>query len=318
VTRGMLLVERLGQVPAAEADFRKAADLFDGLAASFPAIPKYQTDAAIGRYNLACWLGDAGRFDEKEKPSARLSNSGRDWRPPAPQSWNHRSKLAIILTDLADILQKTQPHARGGTRLSSGPADLRLRLSKDSPNVPWNFIQAGDLLSRAAGLAALSWCPHRGRVNYRRKRSPRCEPEWRWPPPTPTIGQRVSTSQVALIETLIRLREHEDAARAVLGARLIRLGLGAAVLPGWLAHRTVRAIAGRRLPAELTPVAAIWPKPTPDRAVELLREAKKRGYSDIESSKSDHSFDSIRSRAPDFSRAFFAGLESHLEPKRNP
>jgi len=310
--RGMLLVERLRQVPAAAADFRKAAELFDGLAARFPAIPKYQSDAAIARYNLACWMGDAGRLDEKEKLLRPIIEFWERLAAAEPAVMNHRSKLAMTLADLADVLQKTNrmPEAERVLRRS---ADLRLQLSKDSPNMPWNFIRAGEMLARVASLVAL-----RGDLTAARKLQEQAIAQKRaglaLAPTNPDYRQRVSTSQVALIETLIRLREHDDAARAVSelisfspdsGPQCLRAGsLLARCVP--LPAADARLTDARR--SELAKAYA-------DRAVELLREAKKRGHCDIDFLKSDHSLDNIRSRA-DFQLLLAGPLAP--EPKQSP
>ena len=249
--RGMLLVQRLGQVPAAEADFRKAADLCDGLAASFPAIPKYQTEAAIARYNLACWLGDAGRFDEKEKLLRPIAEFWESLAAEEPAVMNHRSKLAITLTDLADVLQKTN-RMQEAERVLRRSADVRLRLSKDSPSTPWNFIQAGDLLARLASLVAL-----RGDLTAARQIEEQAIVQKRaalaLAPGNPDYLQNVSTSHVGLIEMFIRLGEYEDAARAVSELVSFSPDSGGAVLPGWLAAGTVRAAAGFWLAAHRCP-----------------------------------------------------------------
>ena len=118
----------------------------------------------------------------------------------------------------------------------------------------------------------------------------------------------MSATHSALIETLIRLREHEDAARAISelvsfspdsGPQCFRAGaLLAQCVP--LPAADARLTDVRR--SELAKTYA-------DRAVELLREAKKRGHQDIEGLKSDHTFDRIRSRA-DF-QVLLAGFPSH-------
>jgi tetratricopeptide (TPR) repeat protein len=311
-TRGMLLVQRLGQVSAAEADFRKATELFDGLAASFPAIPKYQSDAAIARYNLACWMGDAGQLDEKEKLLRPIVEFWEKSAAAEPAAMNHRSKLAITLTDLADVLEKTN-HMPEAERVLRRSAEVRLELSKDSPKYPWNFIQAGDLLARLAGLVAL-----RGDLAAARQIEEQAIAQKRaalaLAPANPDYLQRVSTSQVALIETFIRLHEYEDAARAV--AELVSFsaesGPQCFVAGSLLARCVPSAAADARLTEARRSELA---KRYGDRAVELLQKAKKRGHQDVLALKSDHSLDSIRSRA-DF-QALLAGSVAS-DSKRSP
>jgi tetratricopeptide (TPR) repeat protein len=292
--RGLLLVQRLGQVSAAEADLRKSAELFDGLAASFPAIPKYQSEAAVARYNLACWMGVAGRFDEEEKLLRPIVEFWERSAAAEPAVMNHRSKLAITLTDLADVLQKTNrlPEAERVFRRST---DLRLQLSKDSPNTPWNYIQAGDMLSRLASMVAL-----RGDLAAARKLQEQAIVQKRaglaLAPANPDYRESVSTSQVALIETLIRLHDHEDAARAVL--ELASFSPDSAPQCFRAAALLARCVPLPSGDARLTDARrSELARTYADRAVELLREARKKGCQELDVLKSDHSFDSIRSRA---------------------
>ncbi len=298
----MLLVQRLRQVSAAEADFRKAAELFDGLAASFPAIPKYQSDAAIARYNLACWMGDSGRLDDKEKLLRPIVEFWEKSAAAEPAVMNHRSKLAITLTDLADVLEKTN-HMPEAERVLRRSADVRLELSKDWPKYPWNFIQAGNLLARLASLVAL-----RGDLAAARQIEEQAIAQKRaalaLAPANPDYLQRVSTSQVALIETFIRLGQYEDAARAV--SELVSFSPDAGpqcFRAGSLLARCVPSPAADARPTDARPSELA--KTFGDRAIELLQMAKKQGHQDVEALRSDHSFDGIRSRA-DF-RALLVG-----------
>ncbi len=106
----------------------------------------------------------------------------------------------------------------------------------------------------------------------------------------------VSTTHITHIETLIGLREHADAARAIAellsfspdsGPQNFRAG-------SLLAQCVPLAAADSRLTDERRNELA---KTYAERAVNLLREAKNRGHQDIEALKSDHSFDAIRSLA---------------------
>ncbi len=107
-----------------------------------------------------------------------------------------------------------------------------------------------------------------------------------------------NTTHIALIETLIRLREPDGAASAI--SELLSLAPDSGpqcFRAGSLLARCVplaSADAHAPLPVARRNELA---KTYADRAVELLREAKKRGHQDVEVLESDHSFDAIRSRA---------------------
>ncbi len=142
----MVLIERLGQVQPAEDDFRMVIGLLDELVASFPDIPNYRVRAAIGRYNLACLLVLASRFDEAEKLLRPIVQFWDGLSAAEPSMPNYRSKAALTLESLADVLEKTdrKPEAERALRRS---ADLRQQLSKDFPATPWHLIQLGNMLA---------------------------------------------------------------------------------------------------------------------------------------------------------------------------
>ncbi len=211
-TRGLLMIQRLGQVQAAEADFRTEIGLLDELAARFPAIPQYRNRAAGARYNLACLLVLAGRLDEAEKLLRPIVQFWEALAAAEPSMPNYRSKVALTLESLADVLEQTgrKPEAERALRRS---ADLRLQLTKDYPATPHHFIQLGNMLARLANLAA-----DRGDLAAARRLEEQAVAAKRaglaLAPRNNDLREIVITTHIALIETLIRLREHADAARA--------------------------------------------------------------------------------------------------------
>jgi len=292
--RGIVTIERLGQAQTAEADFRKAIGLLDELAARFPAIAGYRNRAAVERNNLACLMVLAGRLDEAEKLLRPIVQWWEGLAAAEPSMPNYRSKAALTLESVSEVLEKTgrKPEAERALRRC---ADLRLQLTKDFPAQPHQFIQLGNMLARLADLAA-----DRGDLAAARRLEEQSVAGTRaglaLAPRYTDFLEAASTNHIALIETLIRLHEHEDAAKAVSellsfspdsGPQCFRAGsLVARCVP--LAAADARLTDARR--KELAKTYA-------DRAVELLREAKQQGHQDIEVLKSDHSFDSIRSRA---------------------
>jgi tetratricopeptide (TPR) repeat protein len=302
--RGLLRAQHLGQPREAGADFRKAVELCDDLAARFPAVQGYAVRAANDRYNLACSMVDDGRLDEAENVLRQVLGLWEKMAERDPSVGDYRSKIALILGDLGDVLEKTgrKPEAEEAFRRSG---DFRSALTKFHPTIPWHFIQLGSVLTRLAKLAAL-----RGDLPAARKLEERAIAATRaglaLAPRNPDNlqSQQATTTQAALIDTLIGLREYEDAARAIAdlhsffpdsGPLCFRAGsLLARCVP--LATADTRLTDARR--NELAENYA-------GRAVALLREAKKRGHQDIEVLKSDHGFDGIRSRA-DF-RELLAG-----------
>ncbi len=287
-------LEDLGQPRAAEADYRKAIGLLDELAAQFPTVPEHQTRAAVGRNNLAVLLENQGRLGEAETVLRENLQSLERLAAGDPSNYNYPSTLALTLDNLADVWEKSsrKPEAEQALRRSAG---LRSGLTKDFPNTPYHLRELGDELARLANLAS-----DRGDLGEARRLQEQVIAHRRsvlaLAPRNTGFLNSVSAAHAALIETLIRLGAHQDANTVI--AEFVTLSpdsgpqrFGAGT---FLARCVPLAAADTRLTdARRTELARTYA----DRAVELLNEAKKRGYENIEVLKSDHSFDVLRSRA---------------------
>jgi eukaryotic-like serine/threonine-protein kinase len=292
--RAVLRLESLGQTREAAADFRKVVDLRDELAAQFPTVLDHPKRAALNRFNLACCMLVDGRMDEAEGLFRQILGYWERLAASDASSMYYRSKTALTLDSLGEVLEKTgrKPEAELALRRS---ADLRLALTKDLPTEPWQFLQLGSMLARLAKLAA-----DRGDlVAVRRLEEQALSSKRAGIALAPRNSYNIeiaSTTHVALIETLIALREHELAANAISelvsfspdsGPQCFRAGsFLAQCVP--LAAAETRLTEGRR-----TDLAKTYA----DQAVERLRESRKRGYQDTKVLWSDRLFDSIRLRA---------------------
>jgi eukaryotic-like serine/threonine-protein kinase len=311
-SRGLLLFGRPGLGREAEADFRKAVELYDELAARFPSVPEYPARAALNRSNEACCMVTDGRLVEAESVFRQVLGFWERMSAGDPSIGKYRSKIALTLGNLGEVLEKTsrKPEAEQALRRA---ADLRSVLTQETPTEAWQFIQLGNLLAELARLAA-----DRGDMAAVRRLEEQALSSKRaglaLAPRNADSVESTSTTHSALIETLIRLREHEDAARAV--SELISFSSDSAPQCFRAGSFLARCVPLPAADARLTDARRIeLAKTYADRAVELLREAKKMGHQDIEALKSDHNFDSIRSRA-DF-QGLLAGSVA-TESKRSP
>jgi eukaryotic-like serine/threonine-protein kinase len=308
--RALLRFDRLGQRREAEVDFRKVVDLSDELATQFPAVLDHPTRAALNRYNLACCMVEDGRLDEAETMFRAVLGFWERMAASDASIANYRSKIALTLDSLGEVSEKTgrKPEAELALRRS---ADLRSVLTKEYPTQPWQFIQLGNMLARLAKLAA-----DRGDLVAVRTLEEQALSSKRAglalaPRSSFHIESAIAT-HVDLIETLIRLREHEVAAKAISelisfspdsGPHCFRAGsFLARCVP--LAEADAHLVGGRR--ADLARAYA-------DRAIDLLRQSLSKGYRDIEALKSDRSFDILRSRV-DF-RELLAGTVNPPAPR---
>jgi len=295
----------------AAAEFRKAIDLLDELAARFPDTKDYPARAAVSRGNLAGALMKGGRLDEAE---AVLRRNLEFWERLAnsdPATSNNRSKLALTLDNLAHVLEKSGRKPEVEQALHRA-ADLRLTLTKDFPNTPWNFGRLADQLARLATFAT-----DRGDLAEARRLLEQAlagrQAALALAPKNSEFRSATSTVYAALIENLIRLKAHEDAAKAI--AELVALSPTSAPESVRAGSFLVRCVPLAAADARLTEFRrADLARAYADRAVELVREAVKRGYHDIEAVKTDHSFDVLRSRA-DF-RDLLAGAVASPATRR--
>ena len=152
-SRGRLRFGRPGLGREAEADFREAVQLYDELAARFPAAPEYPARAALNRSNVACCMVIDGRPDEAESVFRQALGFWERMAAGDASTGKYRSKIALTLGNLSEVLEKTnrKPEAEQALRRA---ADLRSVLTQEWPTDPWQVIQLGNLLADLARLAA--------------------------------------------------------------------------------------------------------------------------------------------------------------------
>jgi tetratricopeptide (TPR) repeat protein len=292
-TRGIILA-RMGQSREAESEMRTAIDIADELAARFPDEPSHRSRAAVSRSNLAGTLAAQGQLDEGIRVLLRNLEFWEKLAAADPATSNNRSKLALTLTNLADLWSRSGRKGEAERALRR-VVDLRRALATDFPNSPGFFGRLADAGSHLAVLAA-----DRGDLGEARRLQEQAVTARRTAlsltPKNADFQKSASAAYAALIETLIRLRDHEAASKVV--AEFVALfpvaGPQCSQAASFLAQCVPLAAADERLTKsrrELTAAAYS------SRAIELLRESAKNGHRDLEALTNDRSFDPLRSRA---------------------
>jgi tetratricopeptide (TPR) repeat protein len=276
------------------AEFRKAVELLDDLAARFPDSTTYPESAAVGRSNLAGALLEGGRLEEAEAVLRRNLEFWEKRGNTDSSNFNYTSKQALTLENLAYVVEKRgrRPEAEQAFRRA---AELRLTMTKHFPNTPHHIGALANLLGRLAAYAS----DRRDFAEARRLREQALANRRAALALAPKNAEYQSSTRMAcadLAETLVRQGAHEDAAKTI--AEFVALsptsGPECVRAASLLARCVPLATADTRLAdARRADRAGAYA----ERAVELLREARKQGQKDDNVLRSDHSFDVLRTRA---------------------
>ncbi len=293
------------------ADFRQSITLLDELANQYPGDIAYRVKGCTARNNLAVSMENLGRLDEAEKIHRQNLEVWQALAAQDPSVIDYRSKTALALENLCSVLKKMsrKPEAEQSIRRS---AELRSALTKVMPDSPYNYETLAKNLVTLANLVS-----ERGDLVETRRLQEQAIASSRkaleFNSRNNSYVTLVRDGRAALAETLIKMGEHAEANKT--SAELVndspepapdRFRAGA-----FLARCVTLAQKDERLPAarraELASAYA-------GRAVELVREAIRRGYRDDQKLRCDHSFDALRTRA-DF-REVLADSSRSQEPTR--
>ena len=307
--RGTVL-EDLGQLKPAEADYRKAVELLDHLTERFPAERKYQTSAGVCRNNLALVMEADGRLGEAEGLYRRNLKLWEALAARDPSDPDYRSKVALTCDNLAALLQKTGRHTEAEQNLRQ-VAELRTALSRDFPNTPWHHTKLAQALGPLAKIAA-----GRGDLSEARRLQEQALRDTRAAlaiaPENAGYRRDVAATCAELVETLILLKRHDEAVKLDTEfALLSRDSIKDTLRAGSLLARCVPLVEGDRSlsDARRAELAEAYAK----RSIALVREAVARGFRDLDAIRNDRSFDSLRARTDVGSS--LASIESPAEAK---
>ena len=259
-TRAMIH-EDLDQFPEAEAEYRKAVSLYEGLAAQFPTVREYQTGAAVAQNNLAAFLEvNGGQLDEAEGSTVASSGSGKAWRPVTHLTRSTGPGWPSAWTTCPGSWQRLAVTWRRRRRYRR-TVELRTALTRDFPDTPHHFAKLGQAHRGLAKLATL-----RGDLGEARRLQEQAIASSRaalaLAPQNANLLEDAQGACTELIETLIRSGEHEGAAKTVAEFVALSPGSGPESLRAGL------------VPARCVPLAEAdthlagsrrrtWPRPTP-------------------------------------------------------
>jgi eukaryotic-like serine/threonine-protein kinase len=291
-----MIFQDLHQDEGAKADYHKAIELFDDLARRFPDAIAHQTKATLSRHNLAILVEDHGQLDESEKIHRLNLKFWERLAASEPSHLDYRSKVAMTLESLAALLEKTSRDAEALATLRRAAIE-RSSITRDFPNTPYHFGRLADSLSKLAKLATA-----RGDLAEARRLREESLAARRaalaLAPLNAEYVKSVASVCAELIETLIRLKDHQAASK--IAVQLVSLssdsGEESLRVGSFLSRCVSLATSDSTLPdtrrAELAKAYA-------DQAVAMVRLALKKGRGDLEALRQDASFDSVRAR-PDF------------------
>jgi tetratricopeptide (TPR) repeat protein len=285
--------------------------LLDTLARQWPDRLKYRANAALIRNNEASMMQDAGRFVEAEALYRQNLQLWEGFAAREPSVLDHRSKMALMLDNLADVsIERGQPDAAEPFRRRA--IEIRAKIVSDFPNTPYWIGRLADGEASLAGLVA-----KRGDLVEARRLYANAVRHRRALiailPDNPDESLALARTYSSLVETLLHLRAHADAAQAV--NELVAVsGLPPEDLRragSFLARCASLVTADADLPAaRRAELAGSYA----GRAVTLLRDARAKGSWDRAALERDSSFDALRSR-DDF-RALLSARDDRPNDRR--
>jgi serine/threonine-protein kinase len=126
---------RLGQLPEAEAAFRRAGELYRSLASDFPAGPQYRQQGALAHNNLGILLKDTGHLKEAEAAYREALDIQQRLAADFPVVPEYRRDLAGTHNNLGILLNDTGRMQEAEAAYRDSLA-IKKQLAADFPDVP--------------------------------------------------------------------------------------------------------------------------------------------------------------------------------------
>ena len=183
---------------------------------------EHQTKATLSRHNLAILIEDQGQLDESEKIHRLNLKFWEGLAASEPSNADYRSKVALTLESLAVLLEKTAA-TRAPTRCSAARPSQRSSITKDFPNTPYHFGRLAGSLSGLAKLATARGDTHGSPPGCWSESLVARRAALALAPGNAGVRQVVATGCAELIETLIRLKDHQAASKIAVELRFALL-----------------------------------------------------------------------------------------------
>jgi serine/threonine-protein kinase len=120
---------RLGRHPEAETAYRRAQEVWAGLAADFPAMPVFRKEQATVLVFLGDLLSEMGRAPEAEAALRDALDIYQRLVADSPRMPQYQAELANALDDLAEVLRGRKDYAEARQRLEEAQPHLQAALA---------------------------------------------------------------------------------------------------------------------------------------------------------------------------------------------
>src|SRR5262249_42624303 len=158
-------------------------------------------------------IEDEGQLEESERIHRLNLKFWEELEISEPSNANYRSKVAMTLESLADLLEKTGRNSEVAAALKRA-ADQRLHLTKDFPSTPYHFGRLAGSLDGLAGFATARGDHTEARRLLEESLAAR-RAALALSPGNSEYTKAVADACTALVESLLRLKDHQTATKVV-------------------------------------------------------------------------------------------------------
>jgi len=282
-----------GRLAEAVDSMTRGVEIFERLAAEFPATPVYMDTLSTSLDQLAGVLRDAGRNPEAEEIFQQALATRTQLVADYPAVPEHRRGLAMTLNNLG-ILLKNTGRAREAEELYKQSLAIHKQLAAELPSVPDHQNEVAGAMVNLARMQ-LDRNELVGARRLLEDAVPYHQTALKAMPNHPAYRRFYRINRWRLAETFLKLNDHAAAADAAgqFLAAAVELPRDAYTAAGLFAGCVTLAAQDKSLTElrrqELTTAYG-------DRAIAALRQAIDAGYSDRTALATDSSLEAMRSR----------------------
>jgi tetratricopeptide (TPR) repeat protein len=292
-TQGNLLSEQKSPKES-ERSYSKAIKHYEELVRRFPFESAYATALVASRNNLALSRAEARQLSEAEELYRLNLKVCEEGMTREPTNMDYPSRLALTCGNLAVALADLGRYSEAMAIWNRG-IEINEKLLADQPESPLRSYALADLLFDMGRVVLRNAHAAEARKLLERAIS-HTRTAVKLAPTSKELISLHCNSCAALAQTLLQLKEHNEAARVAVEP--------CSICPDSAAER-VRAAA---VLAQCVPLAEQDPRLAPDqrqetgrlygdRAISLLKEAVVNDYRDIDFLQHDRNLDALRKRA---------------------
>jgi len=282
---GILLLNTR-QLPKAKAELTRAHDLFTQLHADFPTVPSYRQDLAAACNSLGNLLLTTSQYQEAEKTWQRAVKLQKELVNDFPEEDDYRFELAMSLSNMGLLLAHDLGRLPRAEEQFRQACDLLQKLVTN----PRPRIKYHGLLGETQGELARLLFQEKKNAEGRRileQAVSHLRTAHQGNPKHARYAGKLRSNAEFLVRCLVFMSDHAAAAKA------------AEELPKLFPERGAgHFLAGRALALcvlSAHPDAKLA-RQYGDRAVQLLKESRQKGFKDLNTLKTDLAFEALRKR----------------------